>query len=160
MNRRYSSISCLLLFLITRSIGGWAQAASSTFCQWTGDWSSTANMSQARAGASATLLTTGPNAGQVLIAGGSNFSSNTNTAELYNPAAGTYTATGSMAQARYFHTATLLQDGRVLVAGGLGNGGFSIVSSGLRFPVSFTGCNPEFMRNSSSCKTGASNLFC
>ena len=131
MNRRYSLISCFLVasFLTTCSIATWSQAAPNTFCQWSGDWSNTASMSQARAGATATLLTIGPNAGQVLIAGGSDFSSNTSTADLYNPTSGTYAATGSMAQARYFHTATLLQDGRVLVVGGLSNGGFNNISS-------------------------------
>src|SRR5438067_3780050 len=131
MNRRYSLTAYFFvpIFLITYSISSWAQAAPSTFCQWSGDWSNTANMSQSRAGATATLLTTGPNAGQVLITGGSNFSSNTNTAELYNPPSGTYAATGSMPQARYFHTATLLQDGRILVVGGLSNGGFNNISS-------------------------------
>src|SRR5437763_11709547 len=62
MNRRYS-LTCFIpiILLITCSISSWAQAAPSTFCQWSGDWSNTANMSQSRAGATATLLTTGPN---------------------------------------------------------------------------------------------------
>jgi hypothetical protein len=57
--------------------------------------------------------------GKVLVAGGldsSNFP--TTSAELYDPASGTWTATGSLADPRWKHTATLLPNGQVLVAGG------------------------------------------
>ncbi len=61
--------------------------------------------------------------GQVLLAGGyapGGGGTVTSSAELYNPATGTWAATGSMTTARIGHTATLLPNGQVLVAGGAG----------------------------------------
>lgn len=61
--------------------------------------------------------------GRVLAAGGCNVygcGSATAAAEVFDPAAGTWTPTGSMATPRAGHTATLLADGRVLVTSGDG----------------------------------------
>ena len=55
---------------------------------------------------------------KVLVTGGGSDSGDLATAELYDPVAGTFTATHSMVIARANHTATLLPDGRVLIAGG------------------------------------------
>ena len=72
-------------------------------------------MGTARDAHTATLLPSG----QVLVAGGSNLTDRyLSSAELYDPATGTWTATGSMGTAREDHTATLLPSGQVLVAGG------------------------------------------
>src|SRR5437773_5331937 len=66
----------------------------------------------------ATLL---PN-GKVLVAGGGGINGSLASAELYDPASGTWAATGRLATARLEHTATLLPNGKVLVAGGVGKG--------------------------------------
>jgi hypothetical protein len=55
----------------------------------------------------------------VLIAGGLNGGhASIASAELYDPGAGTFAATGSLTVARDGHTATLLPSGMVLIAGG------------------------------------------
>ena len=73
-------------------------------------------MNSPRAFQTATQLTDGT----VLITGGNtgNGTSSLSTAELYDPAAGTFSPTGDMVSARQSHTATLLTDGTVLVTGG------------------------------------------
>jgi len=84
-----------------------------------GTWSPTGSMTTARTFFTTTLL---PN-GKVLVAGGDyRAKDDTETtlasAELYDPATGIWTATGSMTVARESHTATLLPNGKVLVTGG------------------------------------------
>jgi hypothetical protein len=60
--------------------------------------------------------------GKVLVAGGHFYSSSgdiyRDDAILYDPASGNWSATGNLLQRRAHHTATLLRDGLVLVAGG------------------------------------------
>ena len=68
----------------------------------------------ARENHTATLLQDG----RVLVAGGDNAGGWLASAELFDPATGTWSPATSMATPRRYHTATLLEDGRVLVAGG------------------------------------------
>lgn len=57
--------------------------------------------------------------GSVLIAGGMEERNRAAaSAEVYDPATGAFTETGSLKHRRVGHTATLLKDGRVLIAGG------------------------------------------
>ena len=65
-------------------------------------------------GQTATELTTG----QVLIAGGMSTSGVVNRAELYTAASQSFAAVNAMNVARWWHTATLLNDGTVLITGG------------------------------------------
>ena len=94
--------------------GPQAPGSSPAGPQTPGTFRATGSMVQARRSHfTATLLLDG----RVLIAGGENPGS-LDTAELYDPATGKFTATGSMADALVAQTATLLPDGRVLIAGG------------------------------------------
>src|SRR6185312_5755065 len=60
--------------------------------------------------------------GRVLLIGGTPL---TMTAELYDPATGTFTGTGNMSVARSSHRATLLKSGAVLVTGGASSNGIT-----------------------------------
>lgn len=89
-----------------------------------GTWAPTGSMIVARSSATATLLPDG----DVLVAGGgcnghqecnsAEFLSTLRSAELYNPGSGTWRRTGSMHEGREFFTASLLDNGQVLAAGG------------------------------------------
>jgi hypothetical protein len=77
----------------------------------------TGSMRSARTFHSATLLDSAGLIGQVLVAGGFGSAALAST-EIFNPITGTFRAAASLKFARLVHTATLLNDGSVLIAGG------------------------------------------
>jgi WD40 repeat protein len=94
----------------------------------------TGSLATARWFHTATLL---PN-GKVLVAGGWDASDALASAELYDPASGTWTDTGSLATSRGNPTATLLPNGKVLVAGGYNDTFGALASAELYDPASGT----------------------
>ncbi len=83
----------------------------------TGSWTATGPTTTERYQHTATLLLNG----KVLVAGGESgdpLTGPVSSAELYDPLTGAWAATGSMKTTRANHTATLLPNGTVLVAGG------------------------------------------
>jgi hypothetical protein len=117
--RRFGAIRALLLV----GLLGIAPIASTAVpaVGSSNTWTPTGSMTNARTHHTATLLANG----EVLVAGGlSNGGSPigtscTSTAELYDPSTGQWATTGSMTITRGNHTAKLLPNGKVLVAGGL-----------------------------------------
>ena len=86
----------------------------------TNEWTEVTPMTQPRSQETATVMPEG----DVLVTGGVNqindgpFADSVNTTEIYDPGTNSWRALAPMAIARDGHTATLLPDGTVLVAGG------------------------------------------
>jgi len=89
-------------------------------------------MTTMRAGHAACVL----DDGRVLIVGGQEMGGQAHaSAELYDPRAGSFTATGTMVQARVYPCATRLAGGKVLVTGGLDANGVPRSSAELYDPA-------------------------
>ena len=121
----------------------------------------TATMNGARGLATATTLTSGPNAGQILIAGGANASTALSSTELYNPVTNTFAAanqTASMNDERYGATATVLtigpSAGKVLIAAGANNTG-SLASTELYDPATNTFASANQTATMNAARYGA-----
>lgn len=120
-NRRYGHTSTLLnngKVLVTGGHGGSNLSSCELYDPTTGTWSSTGSLPNTIWGHTATLLSSG----KVLVVGGATtyFGYNIiNSCALYDPSTGTWSATGSMSTSRVWHSAVLLNDGKVLVSGGL-----------------------------------------
>jgi N-acetylneuraminic acid mutarotase len=103
-------------------------------------WSKTGSMSTARETHTATLLQNG----KVLVSGGRNVDGTLAgpyplaTAELYDPISNAWSPAGSMLTVRWAHTATLLQNGKVLVSGGKDLNGEALATAELYDPISNT----------------------
>ncbi|MBP1464492.1 choice-of-anchor C family protein [Candidatus Chloroploca sp. M-50] len=104
--------------LVAGGYGGGDLASAELYDPVTAQWSTTGSMKTARMRYPAVLL---PN-GKVLVASGSQFSGGTypttTGAEIYDPATGQWSDTGSLNISRHHHQAVVLPNSNVLVAGG------------------------------------------
>ncbi len=117
----------------------------------TGQFTSTGTMSAPRENHSATWLSpsvvTGTLAGSVLVAGGSDASAPTDSAEVFNPQTAAFSPVGAMTTARTFQSAVLLASGKVLIAGGQSSDTEFLQSAELFDPAHATFSATGSMRN-------------
>jgi N-acetylneuraminic acid mutarotase len=113
--------------LVVGGVGGVgagpALASAELYDPRTGTFRATASLDQSRQGQAAVLLANG----KVLVIGGfhdpfGTTAPNLSSGEIYNPATETWSPSGSLAARRIGATATLMDNGQVIVTGGAGGG--------------------------------------
>jgi hypothetical protein len=115
-----------------------------------GSWSSAGSMATGRQLHTASLLADG----RVLVAGGCAFElcpTPFTSAELFDPSSSRWSSAGDMTNRRFIHSATVLADGRVLVAGGLAGPDAALASSELYDPGSGTWSATGVMSGTREC---------
>lgn len=121
-------------------VAGGAGTSAELYDPATGRWTLTGALGVPRSDPTATLL----NNGQVLVLGGHRGEVSAQslgllgTAEIYDPATGTWSRTGSLNTPRDGFTATALPDGEVLVAGGVDNADNALDSAEIYNPINGT----------------------
>lgn len=133
--RGMGSISVKLLNGKVLSVGNrFVTAVADLFDPDTNRFTQTGSMAHARAYANAVVL----NDGRVLVMGGMHYTTQwvyRASAEIYDPATGTFTLTGSMFYARSNPAAVLLADGRVMVLGGYNSTNYHLNSTEIYNPA-------------------------
>jgi hypothetical protein len=117
------------------ALGSCALPSAEIYDPATDTWSAAASLPKGRVNSTATVLTSGPNAGSVLVVGGavylagSSDSTASMSADLYNPTTNSWSAAGNISTARSAHTANVLNNGNVLIVGGIADGAATPMTS-------------------------------
>ena len=135
----------------TSDESGGAVATAELYDPVTGLFTSTGRMSTPRASHSATWLSPGvvrgALAGNVLVAGGGDASTASDSAEVFNPQTATFSPVGAMTTARTLQSAVLLATGKVLIAGGQSSDTVFLLSAELFDPAQATFAATGSMHN-------------
>lgn len=170
---RYAHTATLLVNGKVLVVGGYVTTFNETtqepyvdatnFCELydpvAGTWSNAAALPTARGYHGAILITTGPNTGNVLVAGGSDQATSYANAYIYNVAGDSWSATASMGTARSRAIDFKVPTGNFLMAGGL-DSTFAVLATAEVYDVTAatwaaTGNNMSVARYSGNAAVGA-----